>query len=162
MYPLLNWIYEKIFSHFPRPVKKLYLWCLDLYARGEEMWDYLVFGAFAFIVNMVAYVASAKLLHIQYLVSTAIAWVAAVLFAYWTNRKYVFKSQVQDKKGLWKEFCSFIGCRLFSGFLQFATVYVVVDWLQGNDVFGNFLGNVVAIIANYILSKLIIFRKKEG
>ncbi len=160
MYPLLKWIYDKIVSHFPGPLRKLYKWCLDFYASREEMWDYLVFGGLAFVFNMVVYVICAKGLHIQYMVSTGIAWVLTVLFAYWTNREFVFKSKTDDKAGIWKEFVSFIGGRVFTGILQALAVYLIVDVLGGNDVFANLLGNVIAIVTNYIISKLLIFKKK--
>ena len=54
---------------------------------------YLVFGVLTTVVNIVVYFLSAELLHINYLISNALAWFLSVLFAYITNRKYVFDSK---------------------------------------------------------------------
>ena len=78
----------------------------DMYKKYEEAINYLFFGFLAFLVNMVAYALAVWVLGaddekvVLVLASTSFAWVVAVLFAYWTNRSFVFKSKVKGKEGI--------------------------------------------------------------
>ena len=86
----------------------------SIYKKYEETVNYLFFGVLAFLVNMAAYALAAWVLGadneqaLLVSVATAFAWVVAVLFAYWTNRTFVFKIEIKDKNGKMKEFCSFV------------------------------------------------------
>lgn len=141
---------------------------IHLYKKYEEAVNYLIFGFLAFLVNMGAYAAAAKVLGANndkvglVLVATAFAWVVAVLFAYWTNRKFVFKSQVMDRAGIWKEFCAFVGARIVTFVMEMVIMYVMVDLFNVHNMISKFVCNVVVIISNYIFSKLWIFKKKEA
>ena len=68
----------------------------ELLMKYKEIIMYLVFGVLTTVVNIVVYFLSAELLHINYLISNALAWFLSVLFAYITNRKYVFESSSQN------------------------------------------------------------------
>ena len=68
----------------------------ELLMKYKEIIMYLVFGVLTTVVNIVVYFLSAELLHINYLISNALAWFLSVLFAYITNRKYVFFFQAED------------------------------------------------------------------
>lgn len=64
--------------------------------KYKEIIMYLIFGVLTTAVNIGVYFISAELLHINYLISNGLAWFLSVLFAYLTNRKYVFESKSQD------------------------------------------------------------------
>lgn len=74
-------------------MKKLWDWAWDLYRKHEEGINYLIFGFLAFVLNYVLYFVFASTLHMHYMAATALSWVLTVVFAYWTNRTFVFKSQ---------------------------------------------------------------------
>lgn len=139
-----------------------------MYKKYEEAVNYLFFGFLAFLVNMVAYAAAARVLGadnekvLLVLIATSFAWIVAVLFAYWTNRTFVFKSRITDKAGIWKEFFSFVGARVVTGGMELVIMYVMVDMVHVDDMISKFICNVVVIISNYIFSKLWIFKKKEA
>ncbi len=141
---------------------------IDLYKKYEEAVNYLFFGFLAFVVNMAAYALAAWVLGadkekvVLVLIATAFAWVVAVLFAYWTNRTFVFRSKVSDKAGVWKEFSSFVGARIATGLMELVIMYVMVDLAQINDMAAKLVCNVVVIVSNYIFSKLWVFKKKEA
>lgn len=141
---------------------------IDMYKKYEEAVNYLVFGFLAFVVNMAAYALAAWILGADnesvelVLIATAFAWVVAVLFAYWTNRTFVFKSKVSDQAGVWKEFSTFVGARIVTGIMELAIMFVMVDLANINDMVSKFVCNVVVIISNYIFSKLWVFKKKEA
>lgn len=140
---------------------------IDMYKKYEEAINYLFFGFLAFLVNMFAYAAAAWVLGadndsvVLVLIATAFAWVVAVLFAYWTNRTFVFKSKITDKTGVWKEFSAFVSARIVTGIMELVIMYVMVDLADINDMISKFVCNVVVIISNYIFSKLWVFKKKE-
>lgn len=139
---------------------------IDMYKKYEEAVNYLFFGFLAFVVNMVAYAAAAWVLGannekvVLVLIATAFAWIVSVLFAYWTNRTFVFKSKVVDKQGIWKEFSAFISARIVTGVMELVIMYVMVDLIHINDMISKLVCNVVVIVSNYIFSKLWVFRKK--
>ena len=102
----------------------------DMYKKYEEAVNYLFFGFLAFVVNMGAYALAAWVLGADdekvmlVLIATAFAWVVAVLFAYWTNRTFVFKSEVKEKSGIRKEFSAFVGARIVTGVMELVIMYV--------------------------------------
>lgn len=140
-------------------MKKLWNWGWGIYRQYKEVWNYLIFGFLAFVVNYVAYALCAKVLNIDYLVSTVISWVVAVAFAYWTNRTFVFESKVVDKAGVLKEVSSFVGARVVTGVLELVLMYVFVDMMVMNDLIAKAICQFLVIVSNYVFSKLWIFKK---
>ena len=122
---------------------------------------YGIFGVLTTVVNIVVYWVMAHLLHLTTTPSTLIAWVAAVLFAYLTNRKWVFDSQAEGNKQILAELISFFLCRIATGVVDWLCMFVFVDLLHLNDVLIKAAANVLVIILNFIASKWLIFKKKE-
>lgn len=139
-------------------MKTKVLWLIEKY---KDIIPYAIFGVLTTIVNMVVYWLAAHPLGLSVMVSTVIAWIAAVLFAYVTNRKWVFHSQVQGTKEIVQELVSFFACRLATGVVDWACMFIFVDLLHFNDVIIKAAANVLVIILNYIASKLVIFKQKE-
>lgn len=128
------------------------------YGKYEIMLRYLVFGCLTTLLNIVAYMLFSRLFAIQFMVSNIMAWFTAVLFAYVTNRCFVFESQCGGWPSMIKECAAFIGCRLFSGFADAAIMYSMIDLLHFNDLFVKIVTNIFVICINYIFSKRVIFR----
>ncbi len=133
-----------------------------LFQKYREMILYLVFGGLTTLVNIFSYFVLTDLGHIDYLVSTAIAWVLSVLFAYFTNRVWVFQSTASGAGALFKEMGSFFACRLFSGAVDLGIMFLCVSILGWPDKLIKILANVLVIILNYLFSKLFIFKKGKG
>ena len=132
-----------------------------LYLEYKEVINYLIFGAFTMVVNFASYFIFAKLFHIDEVVSSGLSWFCAVLFAYITNKIFVFESKTNTAKELLKEIISFFGCRAFTGILDVAFMYITVEVFNLNDMIMKIISNIVVIIVNYIFSKLIIFKKDK-
>ena len=111
------------------------------------------------MVNIVIYYLCAHPAAMTTVASTVIAWIASVLFAFITNKLYVFESKSFEKKLLLREGISFFGCRLATGILDLLIMYISVDLLGMQDLFMKILSNVLVIVLNYICSKLVIFKK---
>ena len=132
---------------------------LDKY---KDIVAYLFFGVCTTVVNVLTYWFCAYVLHLNTIIATSIAWALAVAFAYVTNRLWVFHSNAKTRKEIFREICSFTACRLLTGFLDVAIMYVFVDRFNCPDVIVKIISNIVVIIVNYIASKLFIFNKNDN
>ena len=90
------------------------------------------------------------------------AWVLSVLFAYVTNKLWVFENRDFGARHLAREFGSFVAARLFSGALDMGIMWLFVTRLACPDLVVKIASNVVVIVLNYLFSKLWIFKKKDG
>lgn len=131
-----------------------------LMEKYRDVIPYLVFGILTTIVNIVAYWLCAHPLHLGIMVSTVIAWVLSVLFAYVTNRKWVFHSEAAGA-AIIREILSFYGARLATGLLDMLFMFIFAERLGLNDTVIKICSNVVVVILNYIFSKFLIFRHEE-
>ena len=129
----------------------------------QKYWDilsYLFFGVLTTVVNYLVYLPCYNLLHLSASISNVIAWVAAVAFAYLTNKPFVFKSHDWSWKTVGPELAKFVGCRVGSGLIETAIIFVTVDLLQFNGNIWKLFTSVLVVIINYVGSKLLVFRKK--
>lgn len=135
---------------------------INCYSKYKEIINYIIFGVLTTIVNYIVYILSAKVIKLEVIISTFVAWFISVLFAYFTNRKYVFKSKVTKKLALIKELVSFICFRILSGVIDIVIMYVSVDLMHLNDLVMKLVANVIIIALNYLFSKIFIFNNKES
>lgn len=134
----------------------------ELYLKYKEAVLYLIFGGLTTLINIVAYTVCAHIFYMDTVDSTSVAWVIAVIFAYVTNKMFVFESKTNTFAALLKECISFLGCRVATGVMDIGIMYLSVDILHFNDVFMKIFSNVLVVILNYVFSKLFIFSKKQS
>ena len=125
----------------------------------SEVLTYLLFGVLTTAVNYLVYLPCYNLLHLSAGVSNIIAWVIAVAFGYVVNKVFVFHTHCETVKALVREFISFVTMRLVSFGMELVLMFVTVDLLHMNDLAMKLLINILVIIANYVFSKLFIFKK---
>ncbi len=121
---------------------------------------YLFFGICTTIVNIITYYLSAHILSLSVILSTCLAWLVSVIFAYITNKWWVFESKSLCLKAVIQEFLSFTGCRLFTGACDLLIMLIFVGSLGMDDLFVKIASNILAVVLNYIFSKMIIFKRK--
>lgn len=129
----------------------------------EKYWDifsYLFFGVLTTVVNYAVYLPVYNLVGLSASVSNMIAWVAAVAFAFLTNKPFVFKSHDWSKETVIPELTKFVSCRIASGAMETVILLVAVDILGWNGNIWKLLTQVMVVVLNYVFSKLIVFRKK--
>lgn len=119
---------------------------------------YLIFGALTTVVNYIVYFALFNYLSFSAAVSNIIAWVFAVLFAFATNKPFVFNSRDWSREVVLPEFIKFIGCRFGSGLAETVLLYVFVDWLNFNGNVWKLLLSIMVVVLNYVFSKFIVFK----
>lgn len=130
-----------------------------LVMKHWDMVSYLFFGVLTTVVNYLVYLPLYNLLGISAAVSNIIAWVAAVAFAYVTNKPFVFKSHDWSMKTVLPELGKFVGCRAVSGAMETALVFLTVDVWGWDGNIWKLIISVVVVILNYVSSKLLVFRK---
>ena len=133
----------------------------ELLQRYKSQLLYLFFGGCTTLVNVVVYGVCTRMAALSTTSSTAVAWGTAVLFAYITNRTWVFESRARTAPDILREAWSFLLCRLATFALDLAVMYFCVDRLGLPDIPVKLLSNLLVIVLNYIASKLIIFSKPE-
>lgn len=134
---------------------------IELCKKYKSVILYLVFGVLTTIVNIVAYFLLDFNRLFNTVINTSIAWGVAVIFAYVTNKKWVFESKVEGFKDNFKEMMSFFGCRIATGLMDVGIMFVFVDILCYDDMIIKIASNVLVVILNYVGSKLLVFRNKD-
>ena len=122
---------------------------------------YLFFGGLTTVVNYLVYLPCYNGLGLSASVSNVIAWVVAVAFAFLTNKPFVFKSHDWSAKVLLPELTKFVGCRVASGVLETAVIFVTVDCLNWNGNWMKLITSILVVILNYFGSKLLVFKEKK-
>ena len=134
----------------------------ELYFKYKEIINYVIFGGLTTVVNFISYFIIARIFNIDEVVSNAIAWFISVLFAYITNKIFVFESKTHGIKEFLKEMISFFLARIISGILcDVGTFALMVKVLHINDIFSKIVTQVMVVVVNYIFSKLVIFKNKK-
>ena len=119
---------------------------------------YGIFGVATTLVNILVYFICSKLFNLDVIPGTIIAWFIAVVFAFITNKTFVFESKTKELNDLIREIVEFFSCRLLTGILDMIIMYVFVSKLHFNDMIIKVFSNVIVIILNYVASKLVIFK----
>ncbi len=126
--------------------------------RYQSILRYLFFGVCTTLINFVLYYFCAHLIAMGTVFATIFAWIGAVLFAFITNKLYVFSSRSFERKVLLWELLSFFGCRIATGILDLLVMYVSVEIMHMQDLLMKIISNVLVILLNYIFSRWIIFK----
>ncbi len=142
------------------------------YREHKEVLLYLLFGGLTTVVSVIFYALPMMALnfgegnilglHIDFDVTIAniISWICAVTFAYVTNRAWVFENKAHGGGAVAKECAAFFAGRLFTLVVETVLLNLCVSALGMNDLIAKILVSIVTIILNYIISKLIVFKKK--
>lgn len=130
-----------------------------LIRKHYDILAYLFFGVLTTAVNYIVYLPCYNLMHFSAAVSNVIAWVVAVAFAYLTNKPFVFKSHDWSAKTVVPELTKFVTCRIGSGVMETAIIFLTVDLLHWNGNVMKLITSVLVVILNYVASKLVVFRK---
>lgn len=132
---------------------------IDLARKHWDILSYLIFGVLTTAVNYLVYLPCYNLLGFSSAVSNAIAWVAAVAFAYLTNKPFVFQSHDWSMKTVLPELTKFVACRVGSGLMETAILLVTVDLMYWNGNVMKLVTSVLVVTLNYVGSKLVVFKK---
>lgn len=127
--------------------------------KHKDILIYLFFGGLTTVVNYLVYLPLYNFLHFSGVVSNILAWCVAVIFAFLTNKPFVFRSHDWSPKTVIPELGKFVGCRIGSGALETGIIWITVDYMQWDGNLMKIVTAVIVVILNYVGSKLLVFRK---
>ena len=132
---------------------------MELYKKYKEIINYLIVGVLTTMVSLGTYYISVITFlnpnnPLQLQIANVISWIAAVSFAYVTNRKFVFESR---NSNILKELATFVGARVATLLMDMFCMFLMVTCLGINDKIAKIIVQVIVTVANYIFSKLWVF-----
>ena len=139
---------------------------LKLYKEHREVANYLIVGGLTTLISLVVkYALLFTILDakdaVQLQIAVIISWIISVAFAYWANRKFVFESK---SKEYLKEIGLFVSSRITTLLLDMFIMWFFVTLLKLDSniwvIIWTIVSQIIVIVANYILSKFIVFKKK--
>ena len=149
---MLDALIKKILSLFPKFIR-------DFYYKHESVMLYLIVGAMTTAVSIITqYIPAFFGLPTE--VNTAISWICAVTFAFFTNKVWVFKDEAREKADWIRQAAYFYGARLATLFMELGFMSFTVRVLHQNEYIMKLIAQIFILIVNYLFSKLFIFRKK--
>ena len=134
---------------------------IGIYDKYKEIINYMIFGILTTAVSLVVYYISVFTflnpeIPIQLQIANILSWIAGVVFAYFTNRKFVFASKNTNKL---KEATKFISSRITTLILDMLVMWIGVTLLCFSDKIIKLISQMLVVVGNYILSKLFVFKK---
>lgn len=137
----------------------------NIYLKYEEIFNYLIVGGLTTLVSLGSYfifinaiLPNKSDLNIQ--IANILSWICAVTFAYFTNRIFVFKSKSKNKEKI-KEAIKFYTSRIASLIMDMTLMYILYSIIHINDTISKLIVQIFVTIANYILAKLLVFKKPK-
>lgn len=144
---------DKIVARWaPIIIKKIY----DKYKEGIL---YLFFGGLTFLISVITYAAFTEVWRMNELIANVISWMIAVLFAYCTNRTWVFEPQAGSIEKILGEMFSFFCGRIATLIIEEIILFVFITKMEFGNMLIKVIAQIIVIILNYIISKIWVFRK---
>lgn len=139
---------------------------INLYKKYQEIINYLIVGVLTTVVSIVTYFLFSLVLDIEnnilFILANVLSWICAVIFAYVTNKKFVFNTTTSNKKEEIKVFSMFVSSRITTLLIELAFMFITVKVMLINDKIAKVVAQFIVIVLNYILSKLFVFKKKNS
>jgi len=117
------------------------------------------FGQLATIANIIIHFLCMGFFHVHYMTATIISWFLANVFAFVTNKLWVFHSKSSSRFAYWTEFLRFMLFRLFALGIDISFMYLLREWMQLGNGLAKVLTQILVGIANYLFSKFLVFRR---
>ena len=127
-----------------------------IFWKYQDIIIYFIVGCLSTFVNLLSY-AFYRLFISSYLINIVLSWLTSLVFAFFMNRKYVFKSKNNKIK---QEFLSFTISRLLTLGMEILFMYLLVDLIQINDLIAKVIVQFLVFLANYLFGKFIVFKKE--
>lgn len=137
----------------------------ELYKKYQEIINYLIVGVLTTVVSIVTYFLFSLVLDIEnnilFILANVLSWICAIIFAYITNKKFVFNTTTSNKKEEVKVFSMFVSSRITTLLIELAFMFITVKVILINDKIAKVIAQFIVIVLNYILSKLFVFKKNR-
>lgn len=131
------------------------------YEKHKDIVLYIFFGGLTTVVSFVTFWFFVDVVNLHELIANTFSWIFAVAFAFFTNRIWVFNSPTKTVKDFLIQMVLFYGGRLLSFAVEMGIIYIFITLLGYNDLVVKLSATIIVLILNYIISKVIVFRKLE-
>ena len=138
------------------------IWKLIVWCWNNSVLRYIFLGGCATLVNLGCYYVLRMTTNLNLNVANVISIAAAILFAYFTNSRFVFMSEAHTFSEKFGEFAKFIGARLSTMVIEVGGVWLMADVMKINDYIAKIGIQFIVLVLNYIFSKIFVFRKKSN
>lgn len=139
---------------------------INIYKKYQEIINYLIVGVLTTLVSIFTYFIFSLILDINnnilFILANILSWICAVVFAYITNKKFVFNSTTSNRKEEIKVFSLFVSSRITTLLIELIFMFLTVKVLLLNDKISKVIAQIIVIILNYIISKIFVFKKKKN
>lgn len=133
-----------------------------IYYKYKEICNYIIVGALTTMVSLVSYFVFSRLMDINnnvyFVIANTLSWILSVLFAYVTNKMFVFNSKSKGKDAK-REFVKFVSSRILTYVIDLLVMLILVKVIKFNNDIAKLVVQVIVFILNYIFSKLLVFKK---
>lgn len=134
-------------------VKKLYY---------NETMRYLFIGGCTTLVNLATFAVFCDVLDMNVTLGNVLSIIIAILFAYVSNKIFVFSSKTEGLKEMFSELCRFVGGRLSTMAIEVGGVYLIYNMMGYPKMAAKLITQILVIIGNYFISKFFVFRNRDG
>lgn len=145
--------FDRLMNHPPFKVFQ------PFYIQHKEVLMYLLFGGVAFFLNIGLFALLDRVVGMNELVNNAICWIICVLFQFFTNRTWVFDGHVDSTAEFMRQALGFFGGRIFTLVVEEMLLAIFITWMGCNAIAVKLVAQVIVIIQNYFISKVLVFRK---
>ncbi len=139
---------------------------INIYKKYQEIINYLIVGVLTTLVSIFTYFILSLILDINnnilFILANILSWICAVVFAYITNKRFVFNSATFNRKEEIKVFSLFVSSRITTLLIELIFMFLTVKVLLLNDKISKVIAQIIVIILNYIISKIFVFKKKKN
>ena len=133
-----------------------------LYRKYKSLILYIFFGICTTFVNIASFWLMAHVFNFKAVFSSIVAWILSVIFAYITNRSWVFNARATGPKNIFREIYSFSACRFATGVLDCFIMFLCVDIFEFNDIIIKVISNIIVVVLNYVASKILVFKNDKN
>lgn len=133
---------------------------IQVFLESRNLWEvfmYLFFGGLTTLVNLVVFFVARDIFHARLVFSNSLAWILSVIFAFVTNKRWVFHSQTEGRGAYLQELGKFVFYRILSYFLDMGSMLLLVQVFHSGDLLAKIVSQVLVVVANYLFSKWFIF-----
>ncbi|MGL4874204.1 MAG: GtrA family protein [Clostridium sp.] len=129
--------------------------------KYKEQILYIIFGGATTVINLGVYYIMTRFFNMEFVLSNVLAWIVSVIFAFITNKIFVFNSRALHLGTIIKECIQFFSSRAFTGGLDIVLLWIMVDYMHLEDMISKIVIGILIVILNYVISKLYVFKEAE-
>ena len=141
--------------------RKIFAPLMPIYTKYKEFILYAFFGGFTFLVSIISFLVFNTFFGMNELIANVWSWIASVLFAFFTNRVWVFNSPTNSAEEFIKQMVSFCAGRFVTLVIEEIILFVFITMYGYPDMIVKIMAQIIVIATNYVISKLVVFRTRE-